>query len=177
MKKPLNITFDLETLGNTGNAPIVQIGAVKFDDDGNIIDKFLRTVDAEKLIKFPDFAIDYSTVVWWLNQDDAAIKSVFGYELEKVNLSQALHEFQQWIGKPTDYVYWSHATFDPPILSNNFKNCGKENPIPFRLHRDIRTLTHFAGKVIVERKGVHHNALDDCIYQAAYITECFKKMK
>ena len=40
-----NITFDLETLGNSANAPIVQIGAVKFDGDGNILDKFLRTID------------------------------------------------------------------------------------------------------------------------------------
>lgn len=171
-----HITFDLETLGNTANAPIVQIGAVKFTEDGKIVDEFLRTVDITKLIKYPELKMDYSTIGWWLTQSSDAIHSVFNTE-SKVNLSKALHDFQKWIGKPWDYVYWSHATFDPPILANNFKVCRKANPIPYTLHRDIRTLTHLGGTVKVERVGIHHNALDDCIYQAKYISALFANLK
>lgn len=165
----MNITFDLETLGNTANAPIVQIGAVKFKDDGTIVDKFIRTIDLDSLQKY-NFKMDYNTIAWWMNQTDEAIKSVFKYGLEQVSLNKALWEFREWIGKPSEYVYWSHATFDPPILNNNFKALGKDNPIPFRLHRDIRTLSHFAN-VKVERTGIAHNALDDCLTQANYISK------
>jgi len=167
----MNITFDLETLGNTANAPIVQIGAVKFTDDGEITDKFLVNIDLESLERIKDsFVIDFSTISWWFNQSDKAIKSVYGEELERMSLHKALYEFHQWIGKTADYVYWSHATFDPPILHNNYKAVGKENPIPFRLHRDIRTLSHFAYAK-VERTGIAHNALDDCLTQADYISK------
>ena len=172
----MNITFDLETLGNTSNAPIVQIGAVKFTDDGEITDKFLVNIDLKSLERIRDnFVIDFSTISWWFNQSDEAIKSVYGEELERMSLHQALYEFHQWIGKTEDYEYWSHATFDPPILHNNYKAIGRENPIPFRLHSDIRTLTRnvkkIGGNMEVERTGIAHNALDDCLTQADYISK------
>ena len=172
----INITFDLETLGNGTTAPIIQIGAVKFKDDGTIVDKFIRTIDLDSLERY-DFKMDYNTINWWFNQSNEAIKSVFDDTLDKVSLGKALFDFTEWIGKTADYHYWSHATFDPPILHNNFKVMGKNNPIPFRLHRDIRTLSYFAGKIVVERVGLHHNALDDCIYQAAYISQGIKQIK
>ena len=166
----MNITFDLETMGKTSNAPIIQIGAVKFTDDGVITDKFHRNIDLNSLQQY-DFKMDYNTISWWFNQSDEAIKSVFGESLERVSLSKALYDFIEWIGKPSEYSYWSHATFDPPILNNNLLMIGRKNPIPFRLHRDIRTLTHFAGYIDIERKGIAHNALDDCIFQAEYISK------
>ena len=172
-----NITFDLETLGNSSNAPIVQLAAVKFNDQGKITDSLLQYIDLASLQQY-DFDIDYETLDWWFKQSDEAIKSVFQYgELQKVSLSRALHNFSVWIGEISRYVYWSHTTFDPPILENAYRKLGKHNPIPFRLHRDIRTLTHFAGKIDVERVGIHHNALDDCIYQAAYIAEGLKRLQ
>ena len=165
-----NITFDWETLGNTSNAPIVQMGAVKFDDEGNVDpNMYSRNIKLTSLTRY-NFEMDYSTIEWWMSQDDKAIKSVFVND-DAIDIRQALFEFIEWIGKPGDYTYWSHATFDPPILINNFKKIGLSNPIPFRAYRDIRTLTHFVGVIETPRIGTHHNALDDCIYQAAYISK------
>jgi exodeoxyribonuclease VIII len=172
-----HITFDLETLGNGTNAPIVQIGAVKFTDDGTITDTFLRNIDLESLEGL-GFHIDYNTLSWWFNQSPEAIKSVFGEELDRVSLSNALYQFQIWIGKTADYYYWSHATFDPPILKNNYKAVGKNIPIPFRLHVDIRTLSLLGGKITIDRGDlIHHNALDDCIHQANYISKGLQQLK
>ena len=171
----MNITFDLETLGDGYNAPIVQIGAVKFNDEGKTDATFLRTINIEKLSRY-DFKTDYSTIKWWLNQEDAAIKSVFAVEDEQ-DLRQSLREFQEWVGKSSNYVYWTHATFDPPILINNFRKVGLPDFIPFRLHRDIRTLIYFTGTMETTRKGVHHNALDDAIYQAEYISKGILKIQ
>lgn len=172
----INITFDLETLGNTSEAPIVQIGAVKFNNDGVILDKFLRTITSNSLENY-NFKINYETLYWWFQQKDEAIKSVFGESIKKTPLKQALYEFMQWLEKPSKYIYWSHATFDPPILNNNFIKVGIKNPIPFRLHRDIRTLNHFTNIDKIERNGIHHNALDDCIFQAEYIYKMIKQLK
>lgn len=168
--------LDLETLGNTRGAPIVQIGAAKFKDDGTVLASFIRNIDLNSLEKY-NFEVDYKTVGWWLSQEDAAIKSVFCSE-PRVNIRQALHEFIEWIEHPTQYLYWSHATFDPPILMNNIAKVGLPNVIPFRAWRDIRTLTHFTGKISGgEREGIHHNALDDCLYQVKYVSEGIRRLQ
>jgi DNA polymerase III epsilon subunit-like protein len=177
MKKFKHISFDLETLGNTPTAPIVQIGACKFNSDGEISDDtFISTVKLESLDAY-DFNIDMRTVRWWFSQDDKAIKSVFCTD-EEVALRLALRNFIEWIGPLGDYFYWSHATFDPPILNNNMLQVGLGRPIPFRLFRDIRTLVHFAGKFNGEREGgsIHHNALDDALFQAGYISKLIQKL-
>lgn len=170
-----NITFDLETLGNTSNAPIVQIGAVKFLNDGTVLDKFVRYIKIECLGRY-NFAVDYSTLQWWFEQDDKAIKSVM-CPSDSIDLRQALREFTEWVGKPSEYVYWSHATFDPPILKNNYIQVGLNFPLPFRAQRDIRTLVHFTGKIPEIERGIAHNALDDAIYQAAYISRGLMMME
>lgn len=170
----MNITFDLETLGKL-NAPIVQLGAVKFTDGGEVTDEFIREIKLSSLTRY-GFEVDFETVGWWMGQDDKAIKSVFCTG-NGVDIRLALLEFTNWLGKAGNYSYWSHATFDPPILNYNYQRVGLKNPIPFVLHRDIRTITHFTGKLDVERVGVHHNALDDCRYQAAYISKGIRIIK
>lgn len=167
-----HITFDLETLGNTTTAPIIQIAAVKFNTNGDIIDKFSRNIKWESLSKY-SFNVDYSTINWWFNQEDKAIKSVANQE-GAINLKKALLEFKEWVKEPKKYYYWSHATFDPPILSYNIKQVGLADFIPFRLQRDIRTLVHLKGKASVEREGIAHNALDDAIFQSKYISQLLK---
>ncbi|WZE63636.1 exonuclease [Maribacter phage Panino] len=178
MNEQFNITFDLETLGNTSQAPIVQIAAVLFDKQGTILEQVNLKADLKTIPQ--GFVVDYGTLKWWFEQSDQAIKSVMTQGT--LSHKDMCKEFMKWVtgikekyGK--DISYWSHATFDPPILDNNFKVVGVYNPIPFRAHRDIRTLTHFAGFIDVKRSGVAHDAIDDCYYQAKYITEGFKHVK
>jgi DNA polymerase III epsilon subunit-like protein len=174
----MNVTFDLETLGNTSQAPIVQIAAVLFDNQGNILKSIDLKADLETLPQ--GFVVDFSTLKWWFEQDDRAIKSVMttgtlGHKVMCKEFMKWVQEIKKEYGK--NISYWSHATFDPPILANNFKVAGVYNPIPFRAHRDIRTLTHFAGHIEVERKGIHHNAIDDCLFQAEYISKGIEKVE
>ena len=166
----MNITFDLETLGTNMNAPITQLGAVKFTDDGKVTSEFLATISLQSLDKY-DFKLDFATLDWWMRQDIQALESV--YRLDKGNtesIESALTRFKEWVGDPTEYVYWSHANFDAPILENAYTKTGIKPPFLRRRQRDIRTLCHFTGDVKVERYGVYHNALDDAITQANYIS-------
>jgi len=171
----MNITFDLETLGNNFNSPIVQIAAVKFTDQGVITDKFTRSIDIKSLEMY-DFKCDYSTIIFWLEQSKEAIGSVFLND-KRTDILKSIYDFKEWIGKAEDYCYWSHATFDPVILRNACEKINLDEFIPFWLHCDIRTLTRLTGGVQIERKGNHHNALDDCIYQAEYISKCLQLIK
>ena len=170
----IHITFDLETLGNSFNAPIVQIGAVKFDLE-EVYDEFKVNVNWMSLADY-DFTIDYSTVLWWLSQTREAQDSIID-QGGAVDIKKALNDFGRWIGVPEDYIYWSHATFDPVILDNSYRKTGIRNPIPFRNQRDIRTLEHFAGRQSIENRGVSHDALDDAKFQAEYIILMLKKLQ
>jgi exodeoxyribonuclease VIII len=167
-----HITFDLETLGNGPTAPITQIGAVLFDEK-KIIDTFIANIELESLKKY-NFETDYSTINWWLFQPKEVIDSVYGNPLNRFNIKEALHSFSIWIKDSKAKVYWSHATFDPPILEYAYRQTGLKNEMHFKKQRDIRTLTHFAGKLDIKREGLHHNALDDCIFQAKMIQESLK---
>lgn len=170
----MNISFDLETLGKTSKAPIVQIGAVMFENDGKIIDTFSRTIEIEDLDKY-DLEPDYSTILWWLNQDKEAINQVFGSYCIKTDLKTALNDFSKWlITQNKEDNFWSHATFDPPVLKANFKAVGLDLPIHYRSFKDLRTLKELANNPIVKRDGTHHVAIDDAIYQKELIVECFK---
>ena len=174
----INITFDLETFGITHNAPILQIGAVKFNNEGQIMDKFNIKINPSDLETY-NFDLNYSTIMWWLSQKKEVIDKVFFSNDEHVNLDVALNSFNNWIGYyPQNYVYWSHTTFDPVILSNAFKKAGIKSVIPYYQHRDIRTLEEISAyQMRGERTGNHHDALDDSITQAAYISNALKYMK
>ena len=174
----MHMTFDLETLGVNANSPIVQIAAVVFSSQGTIYDEIQLTINLESLQDF-DFTVDYSTISWWMNQTKKAQKSVFGVK-HKDDIEAALIRFKEWmIQATTDYPdikIWSHKDFDPVILQNAYNKIGITTPPWYRRHVDIRTLTHLAGPISVKREGVHHNALDDCKYQAKYIAKSLKQM-
>lgn len=166
------ISFDLETLGNSSNAPIIQIGAAVFSVKDGIIDTFQRNVKWESLSKY-GFSMDYSTVKWWMNQEEVARKSVLQENGTK-DIKTVLKDFSHWVLRDTHA--WSHATFDPPILKNAYSTVGIDCPIHYRNFLDIRTLNLIAGKVEIEREGVAHSALDDAIHQAKYISLMLKKL-
>jgi len=172
-----HITFDLETLGNTTTAPIIQIGAVKFSEDGEIHDTFLRSISFNSLQK-AGFQMDFETVKWWMEQDKAVIDSVI-MNKDRVSITEALNAYRNWIHKPYDYEYWSHATFDAPIVFHAQRVLGLSGIImPYKQQRDIRTLTRFSGKVKANEHGlIYHNALDDCKRQAEYISKAIRIVK
>lgn len=175
MELTKHITFDLETLGNSCTAPIVQIGAVKFTpnilyDKGHIVDDvFKRNIKPKSLDKY-GFMPDYETIYWWMRQGDAAKKQVFD-PTGAMDLRQALLDFYNWIGKPKEYLYWTHATFDPPILDYNCRKVNLDPIMPYSRHRDIRTIDYLTdGKIKVKRKGIWHAAEADALTQAHYIS-------
>lgn len=171
MTKFNDIMLDLETLGTKSDAAIIQIGACYFNrDTGKIGEKFRVNVEPDLSL----FSVEWGTVKWWMLQTEEARQSVTGEAVSMATAIKDLHDFLD----SDDVCLWAHATFDIPIIENAFKVMGVKFPIRYKRMRDIRTLTDVSHhEVSWEREGVHHDALDDCIFQVKYCTEAIRNLK
>lgn len=165
MSKMTHLMLDLETFGKSSNAVISQIGACYFDPSGRVGRTFFHNVDARSCQEV-GLTLDADTIYWWLSQSKEAQESLLR---ERIPLNRILTKFTRF-SRFAD-VIWSHATFDFVILRNAYLAAGISFPFSYRAARDIRTIAHGASKVIknTERTGIHHNALDDALFQVKYV--------
>ncbi len=168
-----NVMLDLETMGTAATSAIVAIGAVRFDSDLGITDKFYTVVDLESSIK-KGFDIDGSTVKWWMKQKDAARKEIFG---KGIPIKQALIQFQEWLGTGNIQVWGNGSDFDNTIMANAFRKFGVNKPWEYRFNRCYRTMVASFPSIDVAKVGTAHNAVDDAEYQANYLMALVEKYK
>lgn len=161
----MNVMVDLETLGTGSSAVIVSIGACKFDVLNGIADDiFYAVVDPETCV-VTGMQMDTSTVVWWMSQKEEARK-VFS-DAAAVPIEDALRSFSAWY--PEGAALWGNgASFDNTILANAYRLAGIKSPWEFWNDRCYRTLKNLSPEIHYERTGVHHNALDDALFQAGH---------
>lgn len=153
--------IDIETLGISLDAPVIQIGYV--DTLGREKEWTLKMDEALAIGK-----MDIPTLKWWMCQSAEAGESVTSGD---TCLYDAIHELNVLL-KKVDHV-WAHASFDFPLL---VQATTKINPSPrinwnYKNLRDLRTIEHFFGDKIEweERTGNHHTALDDARYQMKHL--------
>ena len=165
-----NVMVDLETLGTGPNAAIVSIGACVFHPDrtgkDRVGDTFYAVVD-----EGTGGDIDRATVAWWMQQSSEA-RSVFNHP-DPRSLRDALYGLQVFLRGVTDggvtspLIWGNGANFDNVILRSAYKRANIEAPWMFWNDRCFRTLKSLPVPIPkIERQGVHHNALDDAVYQA-----------
>lgn len=176
----LHISFDLETLGSNSKAPIVQIGAVCFNLEGKTSDQYESKIALGK--DFQKFQTDLSTIEWWIQQPNEVSAFVFDKDAIRVPLLVALQSFSDWVKQLPGQKkkLWSHATFDAPVLMNAYEVLGVKPSFHYRDFVDIRTLNFLTGHTAVvarENFGLHHDALADAKFQAAYIAEMLRKVQ
>lgn len=164
--------IDLETLGVNPNAPIIQVGIVYFTIDGVYLSSQIN-IDFEDALKHGK--ADGATIKWWLQQSKEAQDSLAKNEKSALEACEIIERLL--FGQNADH-YWSHASFDFPILSSLFRSLGRKQPILYKQMRDIRTLQAIVPEVQwSERKTTHHNALADATYQAENVIKMLKKLK
>ena len=162
--------LDLETMSSNSNAAIVSIGACKFSVDKGIEDTFYINVKLTSSIA-AGLHVDGDTVMWWMNQSDEARKALLN---DQFDLTYALDAFTSWFDGSI-YLWGNGAPFDNVVLSNAYKAVGFEQPWSFRNDSCYRTIKNMFPTVIAdERKGTHHNALDDAVFQAEHLIKIFK---
>ena len=168
-----HVSLDLETLGTSSDAPILSVGAVKFDlKTGELGDTYYRRVSLESALKNRNLEAD--TLKWWMKQPEEARLEIVKNGRSMPNMLVELQEFITGPSRNMKYVYpWGNgATFDISILESAYRQYDLTIPWKFWNVRDLRTIVAvaeelaFFDKSAIVRKGVHHNALDDAIHQA-----------
>ena len=176
-----HLMLDLETLGTRLNAPIVSIGAVFFDiTNATIGEHFYIVIDLNSSAQHG--TIDADTVKWWMRQSDSA-RLVFN-DTSAVSLVEALKQFSNFIVANSSYnsvkVWGNGINFDNMILREAYYQVGMSPPWRYVNDRDVRTIVDLAHDITgidvkaTLRSGVAHNALDDAIHQAKYVSKAFQ---
>ena len=163
------IMLDLETMGNSANAAIVAIGAVRFNDI-EVTDEFYIVIDLVSSVA-SGLEIEASTVMWWMKQSDDARKQ---FERDGVALQKALMQFAEWIGEDAE-LWGNGAAFDNAILSNAYRKCGIEQPWKFWNDRCYRTVKNLYTDIELVRQGIYHCAIDDARSQATHLIQIMQQ--
>lgn len=138
----MKLMLDLETMGTSSIAAIVQIGACDVDDP--VASSFKINVDLQDCID-EGLRVDGGTVHWWLGQSDAARASI---RAAAEPLGKALELFSAWIlpRGPIQQIWSLPSTFDLVILGNAYDTVGLKRPWGHRAENCLRT----AGKLFPE---------------------------
>lgn len=177
--KTLNIMMDIETTGIRPGCRVVSIGLAEFHiSNGN------ETIGGTTTI-YPSLTDqvgtdDEGTMRWWSTQPHEA-RSVFAdNHINGVTVKEAFEAFKEFIQDAVDRhkslnggvdevkvcIWGNGATFDNSIVQRMFE--AKGYPVPWNTFGDrcYRTVFNMLGRPSLKRDGIHHNALDDAIYQA-----------
>ncbi|WP_145524380.1 3'-5' exonuclease [Yersinia rohdei] len=168
-----DIMIDIETLGTTYGCAVLSIGAVRFDrSTGEIGDKFYASMGQQ--------AQNYghasqSTLDWWEQQSPEAKEAAFSGMEAPVVVAKTI---ASGIDK-NDLVWGNGSIFDITILESWFVSVNVPCPWKFWNVRDVRTVVDLSPLNIKDftREGVHHNALDDAIHQAKYVSAMIQSLR
>lgn len=198
MLKGRHIMIDLETLGTSAGAMMLQVGACEFfPEEGRIGNTFNQYVDMGSSLQAGRM-FDPGAFLFWLRQsEEARSRLVSGLE-DTYSLSSVLMNLtdfiqvsngRQGLGQrrfEPDGV-WSHGSgFDLVIVRENYASLGIKEPYDFRLDRDTRTLFSMAEVKVsgFEEKWpdhvppfVAHDGLSDAVAQAICVMHALARME
>lgn len=178
-----NLMIDLEGFSLKPDAAIASIGAAFFEPQtGTIGQCFYTAVDLTSA-QLAGGRIDADTVIWWMKQSASARASITG---DATDISLALSMLSEFIIDecPANLVQvWGNgANFDNVILRTAYERSGIECPWKFFNDRDVRTIVELGRAVGFDPKkdmpftGEVHNALDDAIHQAKYVSAIWQRL-
>lgn len=188
---PLNAFYthlmvDMETMGNSPDAPIVSIGAVFFDPStGNTGAEFYQVVSLESSMSF-GMKPDASTIQWWLKQSSEARSAILVDEA--MGLLETLELLADFIaenaanGSHTVQLWGNGCSFDNVILRRAYALTDTPFAVPFWNDRDVRTMVELGKSVGINPRfdipfeGEMHNALSDARHQVKYVSAIWQRL-
>lgn len=181
----MDIMLDLETMGTEPFAPVIAIGAVRFDA-GNaatvppalVQDTFYQPITLESCLAV-GLKPSASTITWWLTHPSVTpeARALFT-DARAVPLPNALDAFTDWYNSSEDTLWGNSARFDNGLLAAAYAACGKQVPWLHWNEGCYRTLKNLpaARGIKLVRSGTHHNALDDALSQAHHLCAIVKHL-
>lgn len=170
----MRIAIDLETLGNSANAPVLSIGLVAFND-GGIVSRHEWFPDVQEQLN-AGAVPDASTILWWFSQSpEAQIPQV---ETERQPVIQVLGEIGAVFARYYDVgeVWGNGPSFDCTILAELFRRHGLTVPWDFWKERCMRTVLSLNPALERVRPLNPHCALSDAEAQALTIIGALKNV-
>lgn len=181
-----HLMVDMETMGNSPDAPIVSIGAVFFDPStGNTGAEFYRVVSLESSMSF-GMKPDASTIQWWLKQSSEARSAILVDEA--MGLLETLELLADFIaenaanGSHTVQLWGNGCSFDNVILRRAYALTETSFAVPFWNDRDVRTMVELGKSVGINPRfdipfeGDMHNALSDARHQVKYVSAIWQRL-
>lgn len=174
-----HIMIDLETLSVKQNGVFISVGACRFDpDSGEIGDKFYERIDWDSSLKIGR-VVDASTIKWWLEQALPARREIIK---EGKPIKEVLKRFGVWVRIQESCVWSNGLGFDISMLENAYQSIFGRSPWEYWNTRDVRTIVDLrSGRVDLNSfnkdRGTAHNALDDAVYQAKYVSAMWQAIK
>ncbi len=176
----MDVMLDLETLGKAAGCPIISIGACAFTPEQGPGDVFYRFLDINPQVA-RGMKMDPETVLWWMDQSDAARQAILGGQLKAKRAPEVLHDFAEWYGRVGGTALWGNgADFDLPILGALYDLYGIPRPWKYNAGRCMRTIFSLVGVKPGAFGSVNtlaHDALSDAIYQAKETAAAMRYMK
>jgi len=164
-----HIMIDLETLDRVSTSVILSIGAVVFDDKGNILDKLYSVVNIDSCVK-AGMTTNKETIEWWQKQSKEAQVVLKDARHSDVTIQEALQELTHFIIKnDVIYVWGNGADFDNAMLQCAYDKVGMLPPWKFYNNRCYRTIKSMFPDIKMDRGGTYHNALDDALSQTKHL--------
>ena len=181
-----HLMVDMETMGNSPDAPIVSIGAVFFDPStGNTGAEFYQVVSLESSMSF-GMKPDASTIQWWLKQSSEARSAILVDEA--MGLLETLELLADFIaenaanGSHTVQLWGNGCSFDNVILRRAYALTDTPFAVPFWNDRDVRTMVELGKSVGINPRfdipfeGDMHNALSDARHQVKYVSAIWQRL-
>lgn len=176
-----HICVDLETLGVSPEAVILAIGAVEFDVDeqgAHFGRTFYTNVSIQSCLD-EGLKIDESTVMWWLQQDDAARASLTNPDNVKTTLGKALDDFNDFFTNTcgAKWIWARGQDFDIGILRTAYARCRLPHAWKYNDARDTRTLYEAVSfdQDSLQENPLAHNALEDAKWEAYAIGQAMRQ--
>ena len=165
------IMFDLETMDNRPTSAITAIGAVVFTKY-DVIETFYTPVDLSTSVE-AGLTMSPETVKWWLNQSPEARKIYDESKGKPLGLPMVLRLLAKFVKESNaKFFFGNGADFDNVILRTAYE--ATNEPLPWKYYQNMcfRTMkTLFDLPLKPHREGVHHNALDDALFQVKWLQE------
>jgi hypothetical protein len=180
-----DVMVDLETMGSTPGSVILSIGAQPFDafdellTDGLGGDGFYTVINLNSCV-VAGLTFDGETLDWWRRQSpeaNAVIDEAMSGQHPSLELAlDMLNHFLSRFG-PEVRVWGNGSDFDNALLAAAYRRTARAPGWKFYNSRCYRTLkTQRPDIPLGDRRGVHHNALDDARTQAVHACAILKAM-
>jgi hypothetical protein len=185
----VGISLDLETLDLGPRSVVTQVGVIVFplndpETEMRRINEYLPVQPQMELKR----TISFKTILWWIDQEDAARKRLRdsdGNDMEELlalvrSIHRKLSDVIRQVGENNIELWAKGPQFDVVNLESLFVDCGLDAPWKYDTVMDLRTLSRLAGVSAdtIDRGGlIPHVAVEDAKFQIRHYAECMRMLR